>query len=294
MLGSLVIVYPTAHEGGELVLRHKGREWKFDANSLMSLQPSPSLAYVAFYSDIEHEVLKVTDGSRVTLTYNLYLVPHGPISRVTGPPKPPTIPVKPTPKSVTNFKARLHRLLKSPEFMPEGGTLVFNLAHLYPVTFGTKLKGIAAYLKGEDAHVYQSCQEVGLKPVLRMIYTSLGERPILGSGHNRPELGIMMGAIIKNPDYDYQESSYEQTLVKERGGVPVNLRNDVLASDLQDYCDWNIPKDVCKQLTWVTDFTKSANELRDVGVHYGNECTLDHIYSSPCLIVRIDPASDRI
>ena len=68
MFGSLVIVYPTAHQGGELLLRHKGREWKFEANALTSLRSSPSLAYVAFYSDIEHEVLKVTDGSRVTLT----------------------------------------------------------------------------------------------------------------------------------------------------------------------------------------------------------------------------------
>ena len=62
MLGSLVIIYPTAHEGGELVLRHKDHdsEWKFDTNSLTASQSSPSLAYVAFYSDIEHEVLKVT------------------------------------------------------------------------------------------------------------------------------------------------------------------------------------------------------------------------------------------
>ena len=34
MFGSLVIVYPTAHEAGELVLRHKDHEWKFDADSL--------------------------------------------------------------------------------------------------------------------------------------------------------------------------------------------------------------------------------------------------------------------
>jgi len=73
MLGSLVVIYPTAHEGGELVLRHKDREWKFDDKSLTASQSSPSLAYVAFYSDTEYEVLKVTGGRRVTVTYNLYL-----------------------------------------------------------------------------------------------------------------------------------------------------------------------------------------------------------------------------
>ena len=36
MLGSLVIVYPTPHQEGELVLRHKDHEWTFDANSLTS------------------------------------------------------------------------------------------------------------------------------------------------------------------------------------------------------------------------------------------------------------------
>jgi len=72
MLGSLVVIYPTAHEGGELVLRHGDHEWKFDANSLTASQSSPSLAYVAFYSDLEHEVLEVTSGRQVTVTYNLY------------------------------------------------------------------------------------------------------------------------------------------------------------------------------------------------------------------------------
>ena len=74
MFGSLVVIYPTAHEGGELIFRHKDHEWKVDANSLTTSQHSPSLVYVAFYSDIEHEVLKVTKGRRVTLTHDLYLV----------------------------------------------------------------------------------------------------------------------------------------------------------------------------------------------------------------------------
>ena len=201
----------------------------------------------------------------------------------------------PTPKSATSFKARLHQLLKSPEFMPEGGALAFNLAHLYPVTFDTKLEDITAYLKGEDAHVYQSCQELGLEPVLQMIYTSLGERSTLSPGHDL-SIGVMMGAITRNDaDYDYEESNYQQSLIEGHGAVPVNLKDDVLTSDLEYHCGWlgDIPQEARKQLTWVTDFTKSANELRDAAVHYGNECTVDHIYSSPCLIVRIDPSATR-
>jgi len=67
---------------GSLVLRHKDREWTLDANSLASSQPSPSVAYIAFYSDIEHEVLKISSGHRVTITYNLYLVDPTPSEKI--------------------------------------------------------------------------------------------------------------------------------------------------------------------------------------------------------------------
>ncbi|KAF9644520.1 hypothetical protein BDM02DRAFT_3102798, partial [Thelephora ganbajun] len=55
MLGSLVIIYRTPHEGEGLTSRHKDREWTFDANTLTSLQSSPFLVYVAFYSVIEQQ-----------------------------------------------------------------------------------------------------------------------------------------------------------------------------------------------------------------------------------------------
>jgi len=290
MLGSLVIVYPTSHQGGELVLRHKGREWKFDANALTSSQSSPSLAYVAFYSDIEHEVLKVTDGSRVPLTYNLYLVPHDPTSQIPGSPNLPLVPVKPNLKDITNFQATLRQFLQSPEFMPEGGTLALNLAHLYPVTFDTELEEMIECLKGEDAHVYQSCRELKLEPVLEMIYN---ERSDWGGYDTLAKFGVMMEVIVENPIYSYEHSSYERTLVEREGGIPVNLQNDVLATN-SEYWNGDNPKEEYEQLTWLTDFSKSANELRDAGLQYGNECTLGYIYCSPCLIVWIDPASDRI
>ena len=162
MLGSLVIVYPTPHAGGELVLRHKGREWTFDANALTSSQPSPSIAYIAFYSDIEHEVIKVSSGHRVTVTYNLYLVDPTPSERIPS--------IVPNLRDISNLGSALQDLLKSSEFLPDGGTLGFGLAHLYPVTFKTKLEDMTKYLKGEDAHVYRTCRELQLHPSLRMVY----------------------------------------------------------------------------------------------------------------------------
>jgi hypothetical protein len=39
---------------------------------MASAEETPSIAYIAFYRDVEHEVNMVTLGFRVTLTYNLY------------------------------------------------------------------------------------------------------------------------------------------------------------------------------------------------------------------------------
>jgi len=283
MLGSLVVVYPTPHQGGELVLRHKGREWTFDASSMTSSQPSPSVAYIAFYSDIEHEVLKVTSGCRVTLTYNIYLVDPTPNEQVPS--------VAPNLRDVSNLQSTLQSLLKSPEFLPDGGTLGFGLAHLYPVTFKTKLEDMTKYLKGEDAQVYQACQELQLHPSLRMVYdddelewdgTRIGTRP----------RGIMLETIVEQPNYDFKEESYREFLIKYLGGIPINLDNNTVASEstwMQGYgianCQW-------KQITWVAPF-KEGNILKDVATAYGNEFAVDFVYCSPCLIVPIVPASDR-
>ena len=53
--------------GGELVVRHQGKEIKFDWS-----KDCQNIQWGAFYSDCEHEVLPVTSGYRITLTYNLY------------------------------------------------------------------------------------------------------------------------------------------------------------------------------------------------------------------------------
>jgi len=68
MVATLVVTLPSAHTGGELVVHHLG-----EATRYRGLKDRISL--VAFYSDCRHEVLPVTSGYRVALTYNLLL--HG-------------------------------------------------------------------------------------------------------------------------------------------------------------------------------------------------------------------------
>ena len=81
-----------------------------DPKSLTVSQYSPSLAYVASYSDIEREVLKVTIGRMVTVAHNLHLVD-------------PTLEsgasvVTLTSVDSSDFQAKLKGLLNSPEFLP--------------------------------------------------------------------------------------------------------------------------------------------------------------------------------
>ncbi|KAF8635477.1 hypothetical protein AX14_010508 [Amanita brunnescens Koide BX004] len=81
MFGSLVVFFPTTYEGGSLVMRPKGEEWSFDAaKALAGCKEDSHVAYVALYSDVEHEVSTVTSGYRVTVTYNLYFDDNFPAS----------------------------------------------------------------------------------------------------------------------------------------------------------------------------------------------------------------------
>ena len=69
MVATLVISLPVAGTGGDLIIRHQGRETVVD---MRTDEPS-ELVYAAFYADCEHEILPVTVGHRVCLVYNLML-----------------------------------------------------------------------------------------------------------------------------------------------------------------------------------------------------------------------------
>lgn len=67
MFGTLVVVLPSAHRGGELVIRHAGREVTVDVSGAEVSE----ISFAAFYADCEHEVRPITAGNRVCLVYNL-------------------------------------------------------------------------------------------------------------------------------------------------------------------------------------------------------------------------------
>jgi hypothetical protein len=71
MVATLVIVLPSPHEGGELIVRHDGQERMIDLGG-RSADPF-QIHYAAFYADCEHEVRPLKKGYRLCLVYNLTL-----------------------------------------------------------------------------------------------------------------------------------------------------------------------------------------------------------------------------
>lgn len=70
MFATLVLVLPSAHSGGELVVKHLGREVVLD---LRPQEPS-EIGLAALYADCVHEVRPVKTGCRLVLVYNLSFV----------------------------------------------------------------------------------------------------------------------------------------------------------------------------------------------------------------------------
>jgi len=92
MFATLIIELPSIHTGGELIIRHAGREERVESRPI---DPSEA-AFAAFYADCVHEVLPVTSGCRLTLIYNLSRQGRG---------------AQPQPPSYTAEQSRLAALL---------------------------------------------------------------------------------------------------------------------------------------------------------------------------------------
>lgn len=146
MVGSLVVVLPTQHEGGQLVLRQGTQEWTLDFANMLTAATDPLVFYVA---DVEHEVLPVTSGYRVTLTYNLDCKPS----------HPSTIYIS------TPFHQRLKKALvefiNKKSTLPEGGYLGCGLVHEYVYNDDRPINVLLLHLKGADEVLATICEELG-------------------------------------------------------------------------------------------------------------------------------------
>ena len=258
MFGSLVIVFPTVHEGGSLVLRDAGKEWVVDAAHDIKQNPNQCVAFIAFYGDVEHEVLPITSGYRVTMTYNLYYE------------RAPSIAYVRTniDEVYRTLKAAFEEMLTHPDILPNGGYLGFGLQREYGLSAESDLQSVESYLKGSDALLLLVCQELSVVASLRVLYDS-----DYCSSH---------GILSEEPQMLY-EPIYDQSPLDSMDGIRVVPRRDLGKRS---------PDKDETEIKWVTSNLDFGYISQPV-VSYGNEPSLGEVYGHICLIVALGPYGDR-
>lgn len=160
-VGSLVVCLPLSHKGGTLEVRHRGKTVAFNWGELAS---GPAIQWAAFYSDCEHEVLEVTEGHRLTLTYNLYVVRgNGFLGGHSPALNPTTLPLYKT----------IHDLVKETGLWTEQqqrsrNFIGYHCSHIYPHAAESRLHFyVPDNLKGADLAMYSIFSNLGLKVSFR-------------------------------------------------------------------------------------------------------------------------------
>ncbi|KAJ7186454.1 hypothetical protein C8R46DRAFT_1273049, partial [Mycena filopes] len=292
MIGSLVVVFPTAHVGGELTLEHGGTTWTFDSVAELATARGPTLAYVAFYSDVTHAVQIVQSGHRVTLTYNLFLVDHT-VRRA------PANRVIPAPERT--LEASLRALLADPLFLPLGGLLAYGLAHQYPMPAPPDRLGlILNMLKGGDARVRTVSERVGLPTHVKILYDSGAANLYAGPG-----LDVLADDVLNtaNVNESYQMGGSVGDEIERRGTVIVRSEERVqaLKREKSRYAYWLEADEVPQAraevaavpVHWVTKITE-GNRVGSQYLAYGNEASLKQVYGNAALFVEVPAAGEGV
>ena len=262
-VGSLVVILPTVHEGGSLVLRQDGKEWKFDfAQVVSSTTPSSQAAFIASFSDVEHEVKPVISGFRVTLTYNLY-------------DKTNSAMISESFETDLVVKEGLARLLEDPESFPGpyGGFIGFGLCHKYPLHLDsesdtTALSDIMGYLKGSDATIKRACDLLSLPVSIKAVYS------------NDESLAVLLDKIV---DIEYR---VDDTVLG-------HLECDYKGKGVVDYEDReNYDKD---PIAWVRPLTFAPpNRFRSIYLTDHHKWPVAHIDGEVCLIATVPPSEECV
>ena len=299
MFGSLVLVFPTKHEGGSLILRDDGQEWTFDSAQALREHDGPCLGYVAFYSDVEHEVAPVVSGYRVTLTYNLY--------HADGTDAPPISNALQS--TNVELKSAFEALLADPTFLPEGGYLGFGLHREYPLPqqYKKSVTSLSAYndvLKGGDAELMQLARSLSLDATLNLWYRN---KYYMTSSVYRDTMDcVVQGALCsflpnaEGANLDYDETWFE--FVMKRGAKRVGnsaeaqkfraqLEAKYKGNELRYRLGSNAkPFDI--EVCWVTELNNLTRH-KTTYMAYGNQASLEFAYGRLCLVVKVGPHGQR-
>ncbi|KAF7288949.1 Fe2OG dioxygenase domain-containing protein [Mycena indigotica] len=287
MIGSLVVVLPTAHSGGALTLSHGDSSTSFDSGALLADKPS-SIAYAAFFSDVTHAVEEVTSGYRVTLTYNLFLL-DAPTSRL--------VPGRQASAAETACEAALRALMADATFLPAGGLLGFGLQHQYPVprtpSDPASLEHVTTVLKGADARMQSAAARVGLESVIQLIYRSL---EYYARGRDRGGNQVVLGEVI-DLEGMWDEGGETSEAVEKAGEVLRTARYSEIGvkpkkNSQPESESAGLEDEKRTAIFWVRRLTR-LNRAESAFIAMGNQADLAHSYGDAALLVRFPPSGQR-
>ncbi|PIG83852.1 hypothetical protein AARAC_001818 [Aspergillus arachidicola] len=250
-VGSLVVCLPAAFKGGNLLVRHGGKEVDFD----WAPKSATAIQWAAFYSDCSHEIKTVTEGDRLTLTYNFYVTKPEHASKVipSSLVEPWTLPIY----------GQLDALFRNPQFLPNGGVLGIYCAHAYAHTSKIANTNLPLTLKGSDLVLYSVLHALGatvsIRPVLEV------DRDHYNWGHGcETEDGELVGEQL----HPYQQSSS----TTEYGPLDQIIRGEWLHGRMTG-------------ITWLTSQKHWEQALSYVA--YGNESSVETSYSAAAILATI-------
>ena len=123
------------------MVRHVGHSITYDWGTSAAGE-TDAVHWAAFYSDCEHEVREVSQGHRVTLTYNLYYAPGvGDLAHFAPAMKATALPLY----------RNVERVLADATFMPGGGVLGVCCLHGYAHSSRSAGKALPAVLRGRHS-----------------------------------------------------------------------------------------------------------------------------------------------
>ncbi|KAL2157888.1 hypothetical protein VTH06DRAFT_4941 [Thermothelomyces fergusii] len=261
--GSLVVCLPLGHRGGALEVRHNGKTVTFDWSNSSGDDRAPSIGWAAFYSDCEHEVLEVTEGHRLTLTYNLFCVRgNGQLGGNCPWLDPTHLPLYDT----------ISSLVRDHDGWRDGGYLGYNCSHVYPHTSETKLNFLAPdNLKGADMLMYEIFRSLGLKVTVRPVVVD-----------------------FDNDDSNSEDSDTGPAVVGQK--LPwedwVGMIEDPIMDAYREWAGKGGPGYVSfKRVHWLNNFGHQEPQL--IWVAYGNEASTGISYSCCAIIAEIPPSGSR-
>ncbi|GMG09637.1 unnamed protein product [Aspergillus oryzae] len=246
----------------ELYKMNVSREVNFD----WAPGSETTIQWAAFYSDCEHEIKTVTEGDRITLTYNLY-VSDGADSVLHSIMDPKSLPLYGWVKD----------LLMKPGFLDDGGVLDIFCSHAYPHSSSSTTHDLPRGFKGFDVVLYSIFQSLGLHvqvlPVLENNGKYIPKDPKLGlkgKVKREGEIARRSRYIGEWGDDEYEFADELQPYLAKDEPLLVNPTNEVLpqASSQEDIADIDRRWRLLRMTRRVGSMKKAISFARSKGLPY--------------------------